>query len=71
VVTSDAVHTWREHAEYLLGRSAHHIVIVKGSQKKLRKQLKFLPWKQVPLQGRTRDSGHGRSERAAASRWPP
>jgi predicted transposase YbfD/YdcC len=37
-------------------------VIVKGNQKKLRKQLKFLPWKQVPLQGRTRDSGHGRSE---------
>ncbi|MEV6653735.1 ISAs1 family transposase [Streptomyces sp. NPDC051219] len=37
-------------------------MIVKGNQKKLRKQLKSLPWKQIPLQGRTRDSGHGRSE---------
>ncbi|WP_241846190.1 ISAs1 family transposase [Streptomyces sp. MJM1172] len=61
VVTSDAMHTQREHADYLLDRGAHYIVIVKGNQK-LRKQLKSLPWKQVPLQGRTRGSGHGRSE---------
>ncbi|MGW4568302.1 transposase family protein [Streptomyces sp. NPDC004561] len=40
VVTSDAMHTQREHAEYLLGRAAHYIVIVKGNQKKLRRQLK-------------------------------
>ncbi|MFJ3867553.1 ISAs1 family transposase [Streptomyces nigra] len=51
VVTSDAMHTQREHASYLLGRGAHYIVIVKGNQKKLRKQLKSLPWKQIPLQG--------------------
>ncbi|MGW2556331.1 ISAs1 family transposase [Streptomyces sp. NPDC001635] len=30
VVTSDAMHTQREHADYLLGRAAHYIVIVKG-----------------------------------------
>jgi hypothetical protein len=35
---------------------------VKGNQKKLHKQLKSLPWKQIPLQGRTRDAGHGRGE---------
>jgi predicted transposase YbfD/YdcC len=62
VVTSDAMHTQREHADYLLGRSAHYIVIVKGNQKKLRHQLKSLPWKDIPLQGRTRGIGHGRSE---------
>ncbi|MCX5506130.1 ISAs1 family transposase (plasmid) [Streptomyces sp. NBC_00053] len=62
VVTSDAMHTQREHAQYLLGRDAHYIVIVKGNQKKLRKQLKSLPWKQIPLQSRTRDAGHGRGE---------
>jgi len=63
VVTSDAMHTQREYAEYLVTeRSAHYIVIVKGNQKKLRKQLKSLPWKQIPLQDRTRDSGHGRGE---------
>ncbi|MER6571675.1 ISAs1 family transposase [Streptomyces sp. NPDC001093] len=62
VVTSDALHTQREHAGYLLGRRAHCLAIVKGNQKKLRKQLKSLPWKDIPLQGRTRDTGHGRSE---------
>jgi predicted transposase YbfD/YdcC len=62
VVTSDALHTQREHAAYLLGRRAHYIVIVKGNQKHLRNQLKSLPWKDIPLQDRTRDKGHGRSE---------
>ncbi|WP_229843822.1 ISAs1 family transposase, partial [Streptomyces chryseus] len=62
VVTSDAMHTQHEHATYLLGRQAHYIVIVKGNQKKLRNQLKSLPWKDIPLQGRTRGVGHGRSE---------
>ncbi|MET8246638.1 ISAs1 family transposase [Streptomyces sp. NPDC005202] len=62
VVTSDAMHTQREHASYLLGRGAHYVVTVKGNQKKLHKQLKSLPWKQIPLQGRTRDTGHGRGE---------
>ncbi len=62
VVTSDAMHTQREHADYLMGRGAHYIVIVKRNQKKLRRQLKSLPWKQIPLQGRTRNAGHGRSE---------
>jgi hypothetical protein len=33
----------REHAEYLPSRDAHYIVIVKGNQKKLRKQLKDVP----------------------------
>lgn len=62
VVTSDAMHTQREHADYLLGREAHYIVIVKGNQKKLRKQLKSLPWTEIPLQDRTKGTGHGRSE---------
>ncbi|MFM9584199.1 ISAs1 family transposase [Streptomyces caniscabiei] len=62
VVTSDALHTQRDHADYLLGRDAHYIVIVKGNQKKLRKQIKSLPWKRIPLQGRTRNVGHGRCE---------
>jgi predicted transposase YbfD/YdcC len=62
VVTSDAMHTQREHADYLLRRGAHYIVIVKGNQKKLRRQLKSLPWKDIPLQGRTRGIGHGCSE---------
>ncbi|MEW1914735.1 ISAs1 family transposase [Kitasatospora sp. NPDC085895] len=63
VVTSDAMHTQREHADYLvMSRSAHYIVIVKGNLKKLRKQLTSLPWQAIPLQGRIRETGHGRGE---------
>ncbi|GHE13994.1 ISAs1 family transposase [Streptomyces alanosinicus] len=60
VVAADALHTQREHAAYLLGRQAHYIVIVKGNTRKLRKQLKSLPWKDIPLQG-----GPGASATAA------
>ncbi|MEH0557365.1 hypothetical protein QA862_42485 [Streptomyces sp. B21-101] len=35
-MTSDALHTQTEHAEYLLGRNAHYIVIAKGNSKRLR-----------------------------------
>jgi hypothetical protein len=62
VVTSDTLHTRREHAGYLLGRRAHYIAIVKGNQKKPRSQLTCLLWKDIPLQGRTRGTGHGRCE---------
>lgn len=63
VVTSDALHTQREHAAHLLGRGAHYIAIVKGNQQKLPKELKRLPWTDLPLQGgRTRGTGHGRAE---------
>ncbi|WP_225102734.1 ISAs1 family transposase [Streptomyces sp. CoH27] len=62
VVTADALHTQREHAAYLLGRQAHYIVIVKGNVRNFRKQLKALPWSDIPLQGRTRGVGHSRSE---------
>lgn len=62
VVTIDAMHTQREHADCLLGRGAHYIAMVKANQRNLRKQLKKLPWGQVPLQGRTRGTGHGRGE---------
>ncbi|WP_258053918.1 hypothetical protein [Streptomyces sp. Ru72] len=62
MVTSDALRTQREHAAYLLGRRAHYIAIVKGNQKKLRKQLKSLPWRDIPFQDRTRGTGHGRAE---------
>ncbi|WP_371666729.1 ISAs1 family transposase [Streptomyces sp. NBC_00289] len=69
VVTSDAMHTQREHADHLLGRAAHYIVIVKGNQKKLRRQLKSLPWKDIPLQGRTREPATA-VRRSAGSRSP-
>jgi predicted transposase YbfD/YdcC len=62
VLTSDAMHTQRTHADYLIERGAQYIVIGKANQKKLRQQVKKLPWREIPLQARTRGSGHGRGE---------
>lgn len=70
VVTSDAMHTQREHADYLLARGAHYIVIVKGNQKNLR-QLKSLRWKEIPLQGPHPGHRPRPAPRSAGSRPPP
>ncbi len=56
------MHTQTGHAEYLLAGEAHYIVIVKGNRKKLRAQLKALPWKDIPLQDRITGVGHGRGD---------
>ena len=62
VVTSDALHAQRDHAHYLHERGAHYIVIAKRNQKNLHRQLKALPWNEVPLHGRTHGNGYGRRE---------
>lgn len=62
VVTADAMHTQRAHAEHVITAGGHYLLVVKGNQKKLRKQLRRLPWKQIPLQARTTGAGHGRRE---------
>jgi hypothetical protein len=61
VVTADALHCQRAHADYLHGRGAHCLFTVKGNQPVLRRALARLPWAQVPgLIERQR--GHGRLE---------
>jgi predicted transposase YbfD/YdcC len=62
VVTADAMHTQREHADYLLGRGAHYLLTVKGNQPTLHAQLTALPWSDIPAVDVTRDKGHGRVE---------
>lgn len=62
IVTADALHTQREHAEYLIGRGAHYLFTVKGNQPKLHAQLKTLPWREVPAADLTRGKNHGRAE---------
>ncbi|GLX48790.1 hypothetical protein Shyhy01_17400 [Streptomyces hygroscopicus subsp. hygroscopicus] len=62
VVTADAMHTQRAHAEHVIAASGHYLLVVKGNQKKLRKQLRGLPWHQIPLQARTTGARHGRRE---------
>ncbi|MDQ1042324.1 ISAs1 family transposase [Streptomyces sp. V4I2] len=62
VVTADAMHTQRAHAEYVINAGGHYLLVVKGNQKKPRKQLRRLPWREIPLQARTTEAGHGRRE---------
>jgi len=63
VVTSDAMHTQREHVDYLVTvKHAAYICVVKGNQPHLYKQLRALPWRQVPVADHTRERGHGRDE---------
>lgn len=62
IVTADAMHTQREHAQYLTGRGGHYVLIVKGNQPTLQLQLTSLPWTQIPVADWTEDKGHGRVE---------
>jgi predicted transposase YbfD/YdcC len=63
VVTADALHTQREHADWLINiKEAAYICIVKRNQPGLYRQLKALPWRQVPAGDHTREQGHGRDE---------
>ena len=62
IVTADALHTQREHADYLTRRGAHYLFTVKGNQPTLHAQLKALPWREVPAVDVTRDAGHARVE---------
>jgi predicted transposase YbfD/YdcC len=59
---ADALHTQTGHADQVSARQAHLLVQVKGNQPTLFKQLKQLPWAQIPVGNRTRDRGHGRRE---------
>jgi len=63
VVTADALHAQREHAQFLVTeKNAHYILTVKGNQPSLHAQLKSLPWRDVPAAFDTRERGHGRAE---------
>jgi predicted transposase YbfD/YdcC len=63
VITADAMHAQRSHAEYLAARGAHYLLTVKGNQPGLHTQLAALPWRQVPVAHQARERGHGRAER--------
>jgi len=64
VITADALHAQRAHAEYLVAhRGAHYLITVKRNQPGLHAQLAALPWRQIPVAHQARDKGHGRAER--------
>jgi predicted transposase YbfD/YdcC len=66
VVTADAMHTQRDHAEFLvIKKNAGYILIVKKNQPGLYAQVKNLPWRDIPAGDRQRTRGHGRDEHRA------
>jgi predicted transposase YbfD/YdcC len=62
LLTADALHTQRAHAEYLHDRGGHYLLIAKPNQPKLHAQVVGLPWPQIPVAAEDRDRGHGRVE---------
>jgi predicted transposase YbfD/YdcC len=63
IITADAMHAQRTHAQYLVGRrGAHYVLTVKRNQPHLHTLLAALPWREVPVADDTRDRGHGRTE---------
>jgi predicted transposase YbfD/YdcC len=63
VVTADALHTQRDHADWLVtAKHAAYLLIVKANQPSLHQQLRRLPWSEIPVADHIRDRGHGRVE---------
>jgi predicted transposase YbfD/YdcC len=62
LLTADALHTQRAHADYLHDRGGHYVLIAKANQPRLHAQLLGLPWRQIPVAIEDRDRGHGRVE---------
>jgi predicted transposase YbfD/YdcC len=61
LVTADALHCQRAHADFLATHAGHYLFTVKGNQPLLRQALMRLPWAQAPGT-RRRGTGHGRTE---------
>jgi predicted transposase YbfD/YdcC len=62
VITADALHVQRSHADYLHGRGAHYLLPVKANQPTLLRRLRALPWAAIGVAARERCRGHGRVE---------
>lgn len=60
VISADALHTQRAHADYLHSRGGQYVLTVKANQPKLHDQLLALPWKQIRAGDKTRESANGR-----------
>lgn len=60
VITADALHSQRAHAEYLHERGANFVFTAKHNQPGLFAALDALPWAEVPIAHRETDHHHGR-----------
>ena len=61
VVTADTLHTTRDHARYVTGRSGHYVFVVKKQLHRLHNLLHDLDWTPAALSS-TENIGHGRTE---------
>lgn len=61
VVTADALHTQRGHAEYLHKHGAHYVLTVKNNQRALRDRISSQTWATLPVQHVCREKRHGRT----------
>jgi hypothetical protein len=58
IITADALHTQRDHADYLVtSKKADCILVVKGNQPGLHHPLRKLPWNTVPAAATSRNRG--------------
>lgn len=63
VITADALHTQREHAQFLVAeKEAHYVLVVSKNQPGLHAQIKNLSWRRIPVAARQHNRGHGRQE---------
>jgi predicted transposase YbfD/YdcC len=62
VITADALHVQRSHADYLNARGAYYLLPVKANQPTLLGRLRALPWTAIGVAARERCRGHGRVE---------
>jgi len=60
IITVDALHTQRAHVAYLTGRDAHYLLTVKANRLTLIRQLRALPWRDIPVADVGTDKAHGR-----------
>jgi predicted transposase YbfD/YdcC len=62
VITADALHVQRSHADYLHTRGAYYLLPVKANQPTLLRRLRALPWTAIGVDAREHCRGHGRVE---------
>jgi predicted transposase YbfD/YdcC len=67
LITADAAHTNRNHADYLHERGGHYLFTAKLNQPTLLRRLRALPWAQIEVAARERGRGHGRVETRSIS----
>jgi DDE_Tnp_1-associated/Transposase DDE domain len=60
VITADALHSQRSHAQYLHDHGAEFVLTVKQNQPTLYAALDALPWADTPIAARHVDTSHGR-----------